>query len=60
MNSIYIITPCLNSSETIEHTIYSVFNQRCNFSVHYHVQDGGSSDGTQKKLENFSDEVKKG
>ena len=59
MNSIYIITPCFNASATIDQTLYSVFRQRCNLPVHYHVQDGSSSDGTQEKLEKFSNEVKR-
>lgn len=59
MESIYIITPCFNASATIEETLYSVFGQVVDCHVYYHVQDGGSSDGTQAKLEKFSDEVKR-
>ena len=59
MTSLYIITPCFNASATIDQTLYSVFKQHCSFSVYYHVQDGGSTDGTQKKLDKFSAEVKK-
>ena len=47
---VYIVTPCLNAIETIEQTILSVISQAGNFSIRYHVQDGGSDDGTLEKL----------
>ena len=43
---IYIVTPCLNASETLDQAIASVIYQAGNFSIRYHVQDGGSTDGT--------------
>ncbi len=45
-NIIYIVTPCYNAAKTILRTILSVFMQTGNFTVHYHVQDGGSTDET--------------
>ena len=48
---IYIVTPSLNSANTIDRTILSVVTQSGDFSIRYHVQDGGSSDGTLQKLE---------
>lgn len=51
---IYIVTPCFNAVETIEETLHSVYNQRGNYIIRYHVQDGSSSDGTQEKLEKFA------
>lgn len=51
---IYIITPCFNAVETIEETLHSVYNQRGNYTIRYHVQDGDSSDGTREKLEDFA------
>lgn len=58
MDSLYIITPCFNAAATIDQTLQSIHNQRCNFPVYYHVQDGGSSDGTQEKLKKFAAELK--
>ena len=43
---IFICTPAFNSASTIDRTIESVINQKGNFELHYHVQDGGSNDGT--------------
>ncbi len=45
-NCIYIVTPCYNAKETVLRTILSVFMQTGNFTIRYHVQDGGSTDGT--------------
>lgn len=44
--SILIVTPTLNSEKYLEETILSVASQRGDFVIHYHVQDGVSSDGT--------------
>lgn len=52
--SIYIVTPTYNSAETIANTITSVINQGGDMEIHYHVQDGGSTDGTLNILENFN------
>lgn len=51
--SIYLITPCYNAVHTIERTIESIAHQRGDFRVHYHVQDGGSTDGTLSVLERW-------
>ena len=59
MESLYIIAHCFNDFATIDQTLYSVFKQHSNLFIYYHVQDGGSSDGTQEKLKRFSDKVKK-
>ncbi|MDY0260222.1 MAG: glycosyltransferase [Desulfovibrio sp.] len=58
MQSIYIITPSFNSVKTIDETLYSVFSQRGKYTIHYHVQDGMSCDGTQDKLEKFSSDIR--
>lgn len=50
MKSIYIVTPCLNMAETIDRTIASIVEQQGDFCLHYHIQDGGSSDGTLDKI----------
>lgn len=42
----YLLTPCLNAATTIDHTIWSIVSQHGEGSIRYHVQDGGSTDGT--------------
>lgn len=49
-NTIFITTPCLNVIETLDRTILSVVTQAGDFFIRYHVQDGGSSDGTLERL----------
>jgi len=41
-----VVTPCLNIARYIGETIESVVSQAGDFSIRYHIQDGGSSDGT--------------
>ena len=41
-----LLTPSYNLSKFIEQTIYSVMGQVGDISIHYHIQDGGSHDGT--------------
>lgn len=50
-NKIYIVTPCFNARATIERTILSVVTQAGGFDIRFHVQDGGSTDGTLKILQ---------
>ena len=45
-----IVTPSLNPARFIDQTIFSVLSQAGPFRVRYHVQDGGSTDGTLEKL----------
>jgi hypothetical protein len=45
-----LVTPSYNLSDYLEQTIYSVVGQSGNFGIRYHVQDGGSSDGTPSLL----------
>lgn len=49
-STIFIVTPSLNSRETIDRTILSVVTQAGDFFIRYHVQDGGSTDGTVDRL----------
>jgi hypothetical protein len=53
-----IITPVLNGARFIDETIMSVVAQAGNFEITYHVQDGGSSDGTIEKLERWDRHLK--
>lgn len=46
MTTITIVTPVLNMAATIDRTIESVVSQSGEFRVRYHIQDGGSTDGT--------------
>jgi len=50
---IYITTPCLNSVDTIDRCILNVASQAGDFCIRYHVQDGGSKDGTIDKLKRW-------
>ena len=49
-----IITVCYNSADTIERTIQSVTTQTYS-EIEYIVIDGGSTDGTQEKIEKYID-----
>lgn len=42
----YVVTPALNSAHFINSAIISVITQAGDFSVYYHIQDGGSTDET--------------
>lgn len=57
---IHIVTPCFNAGETIDQTISSVLNQSGPFELHYHVQDGGSSDDTIERLTRWAERLKHG
>lgn len=49
-NVISVVTTCMNSRSLIDETVLPVVTQRGNFDLQYHVQDGGSDDGTQERL----------
>lgn len=53
--AIAIVTPTLNSLKTVDETILSVITQRGDFFIRYHIQDGGSTDGTQERLQQWSE-----
>lgn len=53
-----IITPAFNSENYIDETIESVFSQRGNFRIRYHVQDGGSTDQTINKLKIWESKIR--
>lgn len=46
MNILSIVTPTYNSAQYLEETIISVVGQAGDFIIQYHIQDGGSTDGT--------------
>ena len=45
-----IVTPVFNGARFLDETILSVLAQAGPFGLRYHVQDGGSTDGTVEKL----------
>ncbi|MDR3362816.1 MAG: methyltransferase domain-containing protein [Desulfovibrio sp.] len=58
MTDIYIATPVLNAEKHLDETIWSVLSQAGDVFIHYHVQDGGSTDGTLEKLNVWQDKLK--
>lgn len=46
-----IVTPVLDGEKFLDETVLSVISQSGPFSIRYHVQDGGSTDGTRSILE---------
>ncbi len=51
MDTVFIVTPVYNGAELIDRSIQHVLIQSGAFHIRYHVQDGGSTDGTVQKLE---------
>jgi len=49
-----IVTPVVNGLSFIDETIASVVGQAGDFTIRYHVQDGGSTDGTVGRLKKWS------
>jgi glycosyltransferase involved in cell wall biosynthesis len=43
--------------DTIDQTISSVINQAGQFSIRYHIQDGGSTDGTLEKIQIWQNRI---
>ncbi|WP_028320461.1 glycosyltransferase [Desulfatiglans anilini] len=48
-----IVTPCLNAEAFIDEAIAGILTQAGPFRIRYHIQDGGSSDGTLEKIEQW-------
>lgn len=58
---ILVVTPAFNAAPFIDDAITSVLVQKApGFSICYHVQDGGSTDGTLDKLRLWEDRLKLG
>uniref|UniRef100_Q02BE9 Glycosyl transferase, family 2 n=1 Tax=Solibacter usitatus (strain Ellin6076) TaxID=234267 RepID=Q02BE9_SOLUE len=55
-----IVTPAFNSAGFIDETILSVVSQAGAFRIRYHVQDGGSTDGTVAALERWASRLGSG
>ncbi|WP_091916923.1 6-hydroxymethylpterin diphosphokinase MptE-like protein [Mesorhizobium sp. YR577] len=60
MTAVSIVTPAYNSARFISQTISSVISQSGDFDLHYHVQDGGSSDNTCAIVQSFIDRLADG
>src|SRR5687767_1459596 len=60
MQHFVIVTPSLNSARFINETIHSVVSQAGDFSVRYHIQDGGSSDDSLQLIEKWDALIKSG
>ena len=60
IKTIYVVTPCINATDTIDGTITSVVSQAGDFRLRYHVQDGGSTDGTLARLEAWTQRLRSG
>ncbi|WP_170761968.1 glycosyltransferase [Ruegeria lacuscaerulensis] len=58
MQTVYIVTPVFNGATFIDRCIQSVLSQSGAFRIRYHVQDGGSNDGTVESLEAWKKRVK--
>jgi glycosyltransferase involved in cell wall biosynthesis len=50
---IAVVTPVLNGMPYIDDTIMSILAQAGPFIIRYHVQDGGSTDGTVQRLRDW-------
>ncbi len=53
----YVVTPVFNGASFIDDAIFSIINQRGPFKICYHIQDGGSTDGTIDKLKNWKKNI---
>jgi GT2 family glycosyltransferase len=55
-----VVTPCFNPGHYLVETLQSVIAQAGDFSLHYHVQDAISSDGSIKLLQSQLEQLKSG
>jgi glycosyltransferase involved in cell wall biosynthesis len=49
-----IVTPVKDGRAFLDETVLSVITQSGPFTIRYHVQDGGSTDGTKERLEEWN------
>lgn len=57
MQTVYVVTPVYNGAAFIDRCIQSVLTQSGDFRICYHVQDGGSNDGTVEKLKTWKQRI---
>lgn len=60
MQTIFIVTPVYNGADFIDRSIQHVVAQSGNFRIRYHIQDGGSTDGTLEKLAAWQERLNSG
>jgi len=53
----FIVTPVRNAVRTIDATIWSIVSQVGDLDIHYHIQDGGSVDGTVEKIQSWGKRI---
>ena len=56
----HVVTPTLNIARFISQTIESVVSQSGDFTIRYHIQDGGSSDGTLEIAQGWQERIRAG
>ena len=56
---LYIVTPVRNAVRTIDATIWSIVSQAGDLDIHYHAQDGASTDGTLEKIQAWSARIER-
>lgn len=59
MKGHYVVTPVRNAVRTIDATIWSVVSQAGDLDIHYHVQDGASTDGTLTRIEAWAKRIER-
>jgi glycosyltransferase involved in cell wall biosynthesis len=60
LQSFFVCTPVFNGVSTINETIKSVLEQEGQINLHYHIQDGNSSDGTLEVIKDWKNKIDKG
>lgn len=53
MATFYIVTPVRNGAHFLNTAITHIISQAGDFDIHYHIQDGGSSDGTVELIQRW-------
>jgi hypothetical protein len=57
MSEHYIVTPVRDAVRTIDATIWSIVSQIGDIDIYYHIQDGGSTDGTLDKIKLWASKI---
>lgn len=56
----HVVTPTFNMAPFLDETIHSVVTQVGNFSIRYHIQDGGSTDATLAIARRWQERIRDG
>ena len=57
--TVSVVTVTYNAAATVEDAVRSVLGQECDFTLDYHIVDGGSTDGTLDMLKQYEDRIAK-